>query len=122
MGFVVGNIISAVLGLLIGIMVGALTLGSAAPHLFNSLDGLNQRLFIGAGSGSVVIGAIMALGIHLGPNRNPSPPFDPKGALTAFVQPALRLINFGYLAHMWELYAMWAGIGVFLDSSFGLGQ
>ena len=85
MGFVVGKIISAVFGLLIEIMVGALTLGAAAPHLFNSLGGLNWRLVIGAGSGSAMIGTFMALGTHLGPNRNPSPAFDPKAALTAFI-------------------------------------
>src|SRR5262249_17683859 len=38
------------LGLLVGLLVGALTLGSAAPHLFNALGGVDWRATIAATS------------------------------------------------------------------------
>ena len=101
-------------GTALGIMVGALTVGSAAPHLVNGLGGLDWRVVILATSLMSLAGGLLAeyLGRD-GPFDFPRAVFDPRKAWQAFSDRPVYLASIGYFGHMWELYAMWAWFSVF---------
>ena len=101
-------------GTALGIVVGALTLGSAIPHLVNGLGGLDWQLVVWVTSVLTAAGGVIVFfGVPEGPYSFPSARFDPRQAGLVLRNRGVRLASLGYFGHMWELYAMWAWFLVF---------
>ena len=98
-------------GFLVGALVGALTIGSALPHLLALGGGAEWRLTVAIASGIAALAGLLCLLVRLGPYHARSATFDPRAIGAAWTNRRVRLAYAGYLGHMWELYAMWAWIG-----------
>ncbi len=108
-------------GLALGILVGALGIGSAVPHGLSALDTItveNWKYVVLACSAQALVGAAMvAFLIREGPFAAPLARFDIRQVTEIFRNRRLALANFGYFGHMWELYSWWAWIAVFFFAS-----
>jgi MFS family permease len=107
-------------GLLVGLLVGALTVGGALPHLFALTGGADWRPTVVAISLLAAAGGLLVLAISLGPHHARAAAFDPSALRLAWTDRRIRLAYAGYLGHMWELYAFWAWIAAAATAGFAL--
>jgi MFS family permease len=106
-------------GMALGVLIGALTVGSAFPHLLAAASATVpwRTLMVIASALAVLGGLLILVFVGDGPYVTQSDRFDPRAVLRVFADHHTRLATFGYLGHMWELYAVWTWIAVFATAA-----
>ena len=104
------------LGKALGFLVGALMLGTALPHLIRAIghDLPWEGVMLAVSALAALGGVLMYVLVPDGPHLKVGTQFN-WGAFAAIFRSAdFRASSFGYFGHMWELYAFWAFVPVYL--------
>ncbi|HRP98282.1 MAG TPA: MFS transporter [Rhodocyclaceae bacterium] len=108
-------------GTALGILVGAIVVGQATPHLVNALGGLDWRIVIHVTSVLTLAGGLLtALAVREGPYPFPKATLDPTQLWRVLANRGVRLACYGYFGHMWELFAMYAWFLVFIAEALAV--
>ncbi len=100
-----------------GLLIAALTLGSATPHLVGSTGLPWQPVMLVSSALALVGAAIVHFGVEQGPHAPSRSVFASAHLRVIAGNRNIRLATYGYMGHMWELYALWTWVGVWLAAS-----
>jgi MFS family permease len=111
-------------GLALGVLIGALTLGSALPHLVRATAGAPDWRVVVAATSATSLGAalIFATSVREGPWPFARATLDLRQVGAVLRNRPVLLANLGYFGHMWELYAMWAWFLAFATAAGEAGN
>jgi predicted MFS family arabinose efflux permease len=96
------------LGWALGVLVGALVLGTALPFALRALgahwpwQGVMLAVAACAAGGGLLMAALVPDGPHLAPAAR----ISPRALAVIWTDRRVRASAFGYFGHMWELYAL----------------
>lgn len=110
------------LGRAIGFLVAALVLGTGFPHLLKALgQSWPWTTVVYSVSLLAAVGGLtMYWLVPDGPFLSKAVAFNPRALAEIFRQRDFRASALGYFGHMWELYAFWVFLPVFLAAHWSL--
>ncbi|MCH7871871.1 MAG: MFS transporter [Planctomycetes bacterium] len=108
------------LGWRLGVMVAAITLGTASPYLIRGLGSSLtwSEMVLIASAAAAIGGILMATALPDGPYLKGRSRFDARMLVKVFANRPFRCQAIGYFGHMWELYAFWVLVTLYLQASF----
>ena len=98
------------LGMAMGLLIGALVLGSALPHALRGLsaDWPWQAVFVAVAAASALAGGLLVALIPApAAAAARAPGLNLRALASVVTDRRVRASVFGYFGHMWELYTMW---------------
>ncbi len=105
------------LGAALGLLVGALVVGSASAHALRALGGALPwpTLMLGVAALAAFGGVLLYVALGDSPHAHPRVTTLQWRALgTLWTDSRVRASVFGYFGHMWELYTMWVLVPLIL--------
>jgi MFS transporter, DHA1 family, inner membrane transport protein len=108
------------LGWALGLLVGALVLGTALPFGLRAVGAAWswQTVMLAVAAITAAGGVLMALTVPDGPYLAPAQRMSPRALAVIWTDRRVRASAFGYFGHMWELYAFFVLLPLIVATRF----